>query len=204
MACIAIVFVPGCSDNDDGDKSPTGGGSSAGSLSDHAGANAVVTEDNVDEVTAEINTTAWRVFGAGLTKIQVGKPADYTTNLSGDVVGLKNGKATVKGKIVTKMNVATVSGVDYDFTCTFYDFSDDGQLYLGGSLSYKGSAKYSNNMPESQTITIKGGLKFNGKYSGEEDFTTTVTINMSTGKASYEGTTTVTSGGKTFTQSFKY
>jgi len=208
MVCIAIFFIPGCSKDDDGDKSPTGGGggsSSAGSLAEHAGANTVVTETNADQVTTEINSTAWEVFGRAMSTASYGKAAaDVTTNLKGDVAGLKNGKATVNGKMITKMSGMTATGVDYDFTCTFYDFSDDGELYLGGSLSYEGSAKYGSNYQlESYTITVKGGLKFNGQYSGSEDFTTTVKIE-SAGNYSYEGTTTVTSGGKTFTESFKY
>ncbi len=206
MVCIAIFFVSGCSKKDDGGGSPTGGGSSSdGSLSEHTGANTVVTESNVDQVTTEINNVALSVFGRAMQTAFYGKAVtNETINLRGDVIGIQSGKAAVSGKIINKMDFTAYVGTDYDFTCTFFDFSDDGELYFGGSLLYKGSAKYSKTTLESRTIIIKGGMKFNGKYSGTEDFTTTVTAIISTGKTTYNGATTVTSGGKAFTHSFKY
>ena len=203
MACIAIFFVPGCSKN--GGDSSTTDGSSEGSLADHEGANEVVTASNVDTVTKEINAMAWDVFGRAILMPSFGKAAaSITTNLNGDVAGDKSGKASVIGTSVTKTTGILTTAVDYTIVSVFYDFSDDGEMYFGGSLTYKGSAKYnSKSQFESNTITYKGGLKFNGAYSGTEDITTTVKVD-SEGNYSFEGTATVTSGGETFTQNFKY
>ena len=202
IACIAIFFVPGCSKND-GDSSTTDG-SSEGSLADHEGANEVVTVSNVDAVTKEINATAWDVFGRAIRTPSFKAATNLTTNLNGDVAGRSSGKASVIGTAVTKMTGILTTGVDYNIVSVFYDFSDDGEMYFGGSLTYKGSVKYnSKSQFESNTITYKGGLKFNGAYSGTEDITTTVKVD-SAGNYSFEGTATVTSGGETFTQSFKY
>ena len=202
MACIAIFFVPGCSKN--AGDSITNGGSSEGSLADHEGANEVVTASNVDTVTKEINAMVWDVYGRAIMMPSFKAATNVTTNLNGDVAGDTSGKASVIGTAVTKLTGILTTGVDYTIVSVFYDFSDDGEMYFGGSLTYKGSVKYnSKSQFESNTITYKGGLKFNGAYSGTEDITTTVKVD-SAGNYSFEGTATVTSGGETFTQSFKY
>ena len=54
------LFTFSCSDDDD--KKTTGPGGGGGSLAEHEGDNAVVTEDNVSQVIAEVNELAWDVL----------------------------------------------------------------------------------------------------------------------------------------------
>lgn len=201
---VGIFLAVGCGDDDD-DKddsgSPTGGGSTAGSLTTHQGANAAVTQDNVQTVSSEINAKAWDVFGRALSTAQVGKIADYTTKLAGDVQGRNSGKATVAGNIVTKLSGQMPSTMNYNFTCTYFDFSDDGHMFLGGKMTYTGAYNYTN---QTYNIDIYGDMRFNGDYEGSQKFNTTINMNATTGTTGYTVTTETTSGGQTFTNTFNY
>jgi len=200
---VGMLFVAGCSDDDGDDKSPTGDGSTAGSLTTREdAANETVTEENIDQVTARVNGTTWDVFGRALSTAQAGKALiDYTSKLSGEVEGEAGGKATVSGNMTTKMSGTSPSSVNYDFTCTFYDFSDDGELWLGGKLTYKGDYNYTSMQ---YNINITGDIRFNGAYEGTQTYSSVIKMNATTGESTYTVTTTTTSGGETFTttQSF--
>ena len=203
VACIAILFVTGCSKKDSGD-SVISGGSSEGSLTNHEGANEVVTANNVEIVTKKINDMAMDVYSRAILTPSFDKPSNFTTNLNGDIDGNKSGKVSIKGSVVTKMTGIITSGVDYNIVSIFYDFSDDGEMYYGGSLTYNGAVKYNtNNDFVSNTITFNGGFRFNGAYSGTEDIRTTVRVD-SEGNYSYDVSANVTSGGVSFSKSFKY
>ena len=189
-----------------GGGSNSSGSLSAGSLEQHTSApNTVVTESNVEQVSQTINNKAWEMFGKALTmvKYKTAKPSEGTIiNLDGNVDGIKSGYTKVKGTMTINMSGTTVSSYTYNFTCTFYNFSDDGQLWLGGSLTYTGSTDMSDYNNIKYDITIKGGLKFNGTYEGIQELTTTYTMRGST--LSWTSNTTTTSGGKTFTYTSKY
>ena len=201
----------------DDEKSPTdGNGDSTTGLSATAGdigahtdkANAPVTAQNVETVGADVNEIAFDVFGRALSASQVGKASlDYTVNLNGEVTGIVSGKATVNGKYTNKMNGTTVTSADYDFTCTFYDFSDDGIYYLGGQMSFDGLMTYTANMqPGLYNLTIKGNITFRGAHAGTEEFTSTIIMDMTETNYDphYTTTLTVTSGGETVTTSYTY
>ncbi len=199
---VSMMLVVGCSDDDDDkdDNNPTGGGggSTAGELTERTDAkNAPVTEDNIEQVTSEINQTSWDVFGRALQTVQVGKAAiDYSQKLNGEVEGRAGGKATVNGTMTTKMSGQSPSSVDYNFTCTFFDFSDDGEIWLGGSLKYVGNYNYTDMV---YNIKITGDIRFNGAYQGTQTYTSEITMNATTGASTYSVTTTTTSNGQTFT-----
>ena len=202
MISVGMFSGFGCSKDNGG--SPTGGDVNAGSFSERSNVpNEPVTAGNADQVISEINTVAMNTYAKALTNVE--KPAaSITTNLGGDVAGLKNGKADIDGKVNTKSSGLTLTGVDYDVNCTYYDFSDDGELFLGGSIVYTGTVKYDVNFqPTDISVTMKGGLRFNGTYEGSEEFTVTIKTDI-TGTSTYEGTATITSAGKTFTQAISY
>ena len=202
MISVGLFFSFGCSDDNGG--SPTGGDVNAGSLSERSDVpNEPVTVDNVDQVVPEINTVAMNTYTKALTSVE--KPAaSITTNLGGEVPGEHSGKADVDGKVITKMSGLTLTGVDYDVDVTYYDYSDDGELFLGGSVAYTGTVKYDVDLhPTDISVTMKGGLRFNGTYEGSEEFTVTIKTDI-TGTSTYEGTATITSAGKTFTQAISY
>ncbi|MCE5249761.1 hypothetical protein LLG96_06025 [bacterium] len=204
----ALTMALGCGDSDDDkdNNNPAngGGGTTAGSLTERPNsANVVVTKENVQTVSNEVNTVAWTAFGKAMQTASYGKQAaDYTTNLDGEVSGASSGKAVVKGKMVSKMSGTTPTGIDYDFTCTLYDYSDDGKLFLGGTFTYKGAATYSGYTLNKYEITVTGDINFNGTYQGSEKFTTKMVM-TGTAEMTYDVTTTVTSGGQTFTTSYK-
>jgi hypothetical protein len=199
-----LVFSCGDSGSNKKDENPTGGGANAGSLSNHEGTNANVTTDNVETVSSEINTTAWEVFGRALQTVtsKVANPtADYTQQLKGDVNGNNSGKATVNGKYVVKMSGTTPTSYNYSFTCTYYDFSDDGLLWLGGTMTFSGAYNLTN---YTYNITVKGNISFNGSYEGVEVFTAVFDIDINQATQTYTVTTKVTSGGETFESTFTY
>ncbi|MDP2983645.1 MAG: hypothetical protein Q8O92_10000 [Candidatus Latescibacter sp.] len=198
---LAAFLAFSCSKDDN--STPTGGNttgnSSAGSLATHTGNNTVVTESNVNTVTQLITTKASDVFSRALTKVSYGaaKPAVDIT-LAGDVTGTKSGKAVVNGKYTMSSDQKLLT---YNFTCTFYDFSDDNALFLGGAIVYSGSYNLTTNVYD---LTYKGGLKFNGTYSGTQDFTTSYKYDMSKSSMTIVSTNTCTSGGKTFSFTYNY
>lgn len=199
---LAAFLAFSCSKDDN--STPTGGGSStgnssAGSLAAHTGNNTTVTETNVDTVTQLITTKASDVFSRAMTKVSYGasKPA-VDIILAGDVTGTKSGKAVVNGKYTISSDQKSFT---YNFTCTFYDFSDDNALFLGGAIVYTGYYNLTTNVYD---LTYKGGLKFNGTYSGTQDFTTTYKYDMGKSSMTIVSTTSTTSGGKTFSSTYKY
>jgi hypothetical protein len=200
---LAAFLAFSCSSNDN--STPTGGNntgnSNAGSLATHTGSNTVVTESNVDTVSQLITTKASDVFSRASIKVSYGvaKPAVDIT-LAGDVNGNSSGKATVNGKYTMSSDQTSLT---YNFTCTFYDFSDDNVLFLGGSIVYSGSYNLTTYV---YNLTYTGGLKFNGTYSGTQDFTThyNSTYTNSTYSYTINSTTTTTSGGRTFTSTYSY
>jgi hypothetical protein len=198
---LAAFLAFSCSKNDDSSTgdSNTGGNSNAGSLSSHAGKNLTVTESNADSVSAIVMQTTSEVFGkaiavagSGLTKPAIDIP------LSGTVNGTISGHASVSGKYVVSTDYSTIQ---YNLTCTFFDYSDDSVLYYGGATNYAGSMVMETS---AYNLTFKGGLKFNGTYQGTQDFTTTYTYTPSTSATTYHSTINTTSGGKTFTTTFDY
>ena len=204
LLMISIVFLFGVGCSDDGGGGPTGGDVDAGSLADRSTApNEPVTVDNADQVVSEINTVAIGVYANAQSSVE--KPAvNITANLGGEIPGQKNGKADVDGKAITKMSGIILTGVDYNVDCTYYDYSDDDELFLGGSIAYTGTVKYdTNNKLTENSVTMRGGIRFNGKYEGSEEFTITVTMDTA-GAYSYEGTATITSDGETFTITISY
>lgn len=206
LLLFVAMFAFAC--GDDGDDNPadnggnnnnnTSGASSKGSLGTHTGNNTVVTSDNAQEVSGIIMGKASEVFSRALQLAVAGKPAAGTTmNIDGKVNGDKGGYAQSKGS----MSYSTTGATSYNITCTFYDFSDDGALWLGGQITYTGTMSYSTT---SYTYNLKytGGLKFNGTYDGAEDFVMNYSLNGSS--ITYNGTMTITSGGKTFNYTYKY
>ena len=199
---VGLFLGFGCSKDDGG--SPTGGDVNAGSLSERSNVpNEQVTVGNVDQVVSKINTVAMNTYTKALLSVE--KPAvNITANLGGDVPGDHSGKADVDGEVITKYSGITLTGVDYNVICTYYDYSDDGELFLGGSVAYTGVTKYdANNKLTDYSVTMRGGLRFNGTYEGSEEFTITKKLDAE-GAPTYEGTVTITSDGKTFTQSISY
>jgi hypothetical protein len=216
LLMLSMFLALGCGDDDDNNNPVNGNGgggggggettTTKGSLSTHSGANAAVTESNVQEVTSLLMGKMHEVFGRAMTTVKYTKPAAPAAgtimNLDGKVTGNSSGYAQVKGTMTLNQSGMTVSGYTYNFTATYYDFSDDGKIWLGGEVVYTGSADMTNLQATKYDLTFDGVLKFNGTYEGVQDFLTKYTV---TGQSfSWNSTITTTSGGKTFSSTSKY
>ncbi|MHB9030866.1 MAG: hypothetical protein ACYC9O_19015 [Candidatus Latescibacterota bacterium] len=210
---LSMFLVMSCGGDDDnnpvngGGNTNTGGSAaSKGSLTQHSGANAAVTESNVQQVSTTVTSKSFEVFGRALSTVKYSKTAKPVAGtimtLDGKVDGFKSGNAQVKGTMTMTQAGTSVSGYTYNFTCTYNDFSDDSQLWMGGELAYTGTYDMTNTSSMKYDITINGGLKFNGLYEGIQDFTTKYT--MAGQAVSWTSTITTTSGGKSFTSKTIY
>jgi hypothetical protein len=206
-----VMYSCGDSKSDNpvnGGSDNTSGSSAKGSLATHTGNNAVVTATNVDNVNQLVTTKSFDVFGRAMETVKYGKtakPAVGTVmNLDGKVNGTNSGYAQVLGTMTVNGTGQNVTGYTYNFTCTYYDFSDETTLYLGGQVTYTGTGTIdmSSGTSMNYNITVVGGLKFNGNYEGTQDFT--MKILMSGANMSWTYTGTTTSGGKTFSNTTKY
>jgi hypothetical protein len=194
------------SSDDNNNSTPTGGGnnttggnSNLGSLATHSGANTVVTESNVNAVSTQIMQIATAAFAKAQTKASYAAKPAIDINLAGDVSGDKSGKLTVNGKYTMS---ADQKSINYNFNTTFYDYSDDNGLFLGGAIVYTGTYNLTTNAYD---LTYTGGLKFNGTYSGVQDFVTKYKLTGTTSTSfTYTSTTNTTSGGKSFTSTITY
>lgn len=206
LALLVMVAFLAFSCGDSGNPTNGGngdGGSSKGSLSTHQGANTVVTESNVQAVSGIVTSKAYEVFGRAMATIKYAKPVAGTSyNLDGRVNGNNSGYAQVKGTMTINMSGQQPTSYSYNFICTYYDFSDDGALWLGGAITYTGTYDMSNTQNLKYNLTFEGGLTFNGTYEGTQDFTTNYTMTGQT--FSWTSDTSTTSGGRTFTYTSKY
>ena len=95
----------------------------------------------------------------------------------------------------------TSGGFTYDLTCTFNNYSEDGQLYLGGQIHYL--IDYAFDLAAgaaSGTYEITGKIRFNGSYLGSCDFT----LDYDLAAKSFTYSSTITSGEFTTTSSITY
>jgi hypothetical protein len=71
------------------------------------------------------------------------------------VTGNYGGYALVGGTVTAG---ATKESHDYDLDVTFYNYSDEGYIFLGGALQYSGSVY--------EDVYVNGTVKFAGSYKG--------------------------------------
>jgi len=103
----------------------------------------------------------------------------------------------------------SISGEPYDyafqFTATFHDYSLDGELFMGGTLNYKGNAGFTPGATDShyEELTINGSLDFSGKYSGSIACRSVSRFRTSWSER-YSGSLLVRSGGNWLPYSLNY
>lgn len=199
VAVTSLFFIVGC-----GDKA-TGAGDSglnpnAGALTSHSGNNTPV-KDSVSAakvgaiIQEQANAAVSKVFetmGDGLSKRT---SSTQKGTIESSINGKNSGTATVKGDYTASQTSAVVNVV-----CTFSDYSDDGDIFLGGQMSF--DIKMTSDQTGENTsmkFTITGNIKFNGAYIGTNTFTIDADINDESDEESFTYTSTIVSDGVTTT-----
>ncbi|MBN1292416.1 MAG: carboxypeptidase regulatory-like domain-containing protein [Candidatus Latescibacteria bacterium] len=135
------------------------GFSGEGSLTLHDGPNVTLTENNAPEVNQIILDTVNSIIDRSYKNM--GKPV-ANLELSARVDGEASGYALVKGTRGFKQSALT-----QDLTCTLFDFSDDGELFLGGLVHYHSAIEEETH---EEIATYSGDVCMSGAFAATESF----------------------------------
>jgi|GEM_PF-1931034 hypothetical protein len=201
VAAMSGLIVMGCGDDDNNPTSSSG----AASVPDHSGANTAITTSNartvMTEVAGVLNGSLGRVMSAAASKPATQATLQQTISVNNKTVpGLQSGSVTINGGTFAVSGTGQTLKADL----VFDDFSDDGQLFMGGTVNIDlnmnlGSFDPSN--PQSAvgglslSFVQKGDLAFSGKYKGVLKMDMNISIDG--GIPSINGSATV--GGDTVT-----
>ena len=119
------------------------------------GPNLVVTLSNADSASQTINEAIF----AALPKAAYAVISDPSITEPVRMMGDYSGYAVVDGSATM-----VETSMKYDFKLTFYDYSDDGSIYIGGSLQYLSS--FVNQGDTQKIVYVNGEIKFAGPYTG--------------------------------------
>ena len=180
ISMLAIVgLLAGCG----GDS---GAGAGAAAVSDHPGANTPITSANAQvvavETAAALNGALGRVLAAAASKPVAEKSVGNKV-----VNGLRSGKVTIKSGAYDVTATQQTLKVDV----VFEDFSDDGQIWIGGPLNIdlQSSINVQNPTALSLSFKQKGDLAFAGKYKGK--MTLDLDVSIQGGVPTVKGSVTV-------------
>jgi hypothetical protein len=177
------------------DKNPTGAENgvpvSAGALSMGLdGANMAVDANNGKLVFDIVIVSVFNAFNRGHAGLASGALLAAST----EVEGLSYGKAVINGTVSGNQTPAT-----FDFTATFYNYSDDGKIYLGNQVGYSGTVNLNTQTGEVLTIlTLDNEIAFTGTYRGYFNFSGLKIYADRRGMIETRGIIKVTSNDKTF------
>lgn len=189
VSMLAIVgLLVGCGD----DNSTSSGGTAT--VSDQPGANTPITSSNartvMTETTGALNAAMGRIMAAAAAKQAVATKTVSNKTVQGAV----SGSVTIKSGTFD----VTSSGQTLKADVEFNDFSDDGQLYIGGPVNMEIVSSIGTIDPNNPTGSLgslsfsfkqKGNLAFAGKYKGTMGMDIEVSFNA--GAASVSGSVTV-------------
>ena len=119
------------------------------------GPNLVVTSTNLDSAIQTVNEAVFAALPKAAYAVSFDPSITEPVRMTGDY----SGYAVVDGSVTM---VGT--SMKYDFKLTFYDYSDDGSIYIGGSLQYLSSSV--NQGVLKKIVDVKGEIKFAGSYTG--------------------------------------
>jgi len=86
-----------------------------------------------------------------ISDLSITEPVRMTGDYSGYAV--VDGSVTMVG-----------TSMQYDLKLTYYDYSDGGSIYIGGSLQYLSSSV--DQGEQKKIVDVKGEIKFAGPYTG--------------------------------------
>ena len=122
------------------------------------GLNTVVAASNADSASQTINEAALFAFQKAAYAFDIRPSLSEPVRMDGSY----HGHAVIDG---SAEKVATIT--NYNLKATFYDYSDDGSIYIGGSLQYQGSI---NKQGITLDIRVNDEIKFAGTYSGSIEY----------------------------------
>ena len=119
------------------------------------GPNLVVTSTNFDSAFQTINEAVFVIFPKAAYTVMrdpsITEPVRMIGNYSGYAV--VDGSATLAD-----------TSIESNLTLTFYDYSDEGSIYLGGSLQFQGYIYLQWGV--TRGVYVNGEIKFAGLYTG--------------------------------------
>jgi len=177
-----LMGVAGCGE----DNSPTGGSGNT-SVPDHAGANTAITSSNAAGVMTESAVSVNSALGRVIVAAASAKPAAQAAISNVVINGLQSGSITVtSGDFTTSGSTQSLNA-----NIVFDDFSDDGQLYIGGEVAL--DLDYTLDIANPTNINLnfsqQGDLAFSGKYQGT--LSMNINVGISNGVPSVSGSVTV-------------
>jgi hypothetical protein len=198
LAVFSLFLIAGCGDKSTG---PAGSGlnENAGALDSHAGNNTPV-KDSITAATVGqmVQTQATEAANKVFMMQGMSKRTSSTQSgtIDGTINGTKSGTATVKGSYTSNQSNASVEAL-----CTFSNYSDSGDIYLGGQMNFviKMTANQTGD-DVTMICTSTGKIKFNGSYIGANTFS--LETNLSEGCGTY--TSTIVSDGVTTAINVKF
>ena len=119
------------------------------------GPNLVVTSTNLDSAIQTVNEAVFAALPKAAYTVARDPSITEPVRMMGDYSGyaVVDGSATMVG-----------TSMKYDLKLTYYDYSDDGLIYLGGSLQYLSSMVDQGVLKK--IVDVKGEIKFAGPYTG--------------------------------------
>lgn len=165
LCMLTVALMTACGGKNDDTVSPGEAGDAGGSLTMGSGmANTVITEQNKKSACEDIFKVIYAVYNkAFLTMISA---EDYLS--SQRIEGYNYGYATTEG--FSELSGNTIDGVDLKFDLTFYNYSDNGKLYLGGKLTFDSHMDYKDNNWISRDVHVDLKTAFAGDYKGMMEF----------------------------------
>lgn len=204
------VSVVSCSD-DGGGTAPLD--VNAGTLTARPGAaNTPVTDENKEQVGAVVQSASFSAAGKGIsaafTKLRPGQDglifpqvaAGTSGSFDKTVNGTRSGNVQVKGSYKSTVS-GSDSETDFDMRAVFNDYSDDGSLFMAGSMDWDLVSGYKAGKVNIEYV-MKGAIRFNGAYEGQMTFDYNYKGDGSTFTYTMNGT--FTSDGKTVSYSYTY
>ena len=119
------------------------------------GPNLVVTLSNADSASQVINEAVF----AALPKAAYAVISDPSITEPVRMMGDYSGYAVVDGSATF-----ADTSIENNLRLTLYDYSDDGLIYLGGSLQFQGFIYL--NWGVTRSVRVNGKIKFAGPYNG--------------------------------------
>ena len=194
LLAAAALMAGGCGDDDSNGTGPGSGNGSVdeATVPDHAGVNAPITAANAEQVMMEVSTGLNQAFTRLMQVAASGKgagvPAPAAKSIADEQIqGLMSGTLTITsgelnlGQEVQSMNAEFV----------FDDFSDGGEIYIGGTIQIDFQSSMNANSGEMAiSLTQTGALAFSGKYKGTLGIDLSVEMGA-TGSPAISGTVTI-------------
>jgi hypothetical protein len=119
------------------------------------GPNLAVTDTNLDSAIQTVDEAVFVVFPKASDAVMTDPSIKEALRMMGDY----DGYAVVDGSATF-----ADTSIENNLRLTLYDYSDDGLIYLGGSLQFQGFIYL--NWGVTRSVRVNGKIKFAGPYNG--------------------------------------